>query len=413
MKSKHLKIQNSRGHLLNARLELPIDKRPTQYAIFAHCFTCSSNLNAVRNICRSLTVQGFGVLRFDFTGLGKSEGTFAESHFSANVTDLLDVHAYMTKNYGLSSLMVGHSLGGAAVLVAASKLEDVKAIATIGTPSSIEHTTRYFSNGIDEVSEKGNVEVNIGGRPFLIDQEFIDNFKSTDLIQTAKELHKPLLVLHAPFDKIVSIEHAHSLFTNAHHPKSFVSLDKADHLLTQREDSSYAGQVIGSWAQRYLKTEESVDLKREGAQLVAHLNPEEDNFTTSIQMDKHFIIADEPATLGGDDFGPSPYELLIASLAACTTMTLKMYAQRKNWDLQEVFVYLSHAKKKASELGRESLNEKSTPLDYISKTIKLVGDLTEDQRSRLLAISDRCPVHRTLSGTVIIETSMSKYESRK
>lgn len=406
MKNAQLKIKNSKGHILNARLELPANQKPNDYAIFAHCFTCSSSLNAVRNISRSLTNHGFGVLRFDFTGLGRSEGTFAESHFGANINDLLDVHQYMKENYEAPSLLVGHSLGGAAVIVAGSKLEEVKAIATIGAPSSAEHTKKHFSHHLDEIAEKGEIEVNIGGRPFVINQEFLENFGNTDLITTVKNLRKPLLVLHAPFDRIVGIENAQELFINAHHPKSFVSLDNADHLLTEQKDSLYAGEVIGAWAQRYLKPKENIMLDPNGEQLVGHLNMLEDNFTTSIQMSKHFLIADEPASVGGDDFGAAPYELLNAGLAACTAMTLKLYAQRKKWDLQEVYVYLTHSKKHVQDMNNDTGNSKPAYLDHISKKLKFVGELTGEQQQRLKEIASRCPVHRTLIREIEIETSI-------
>ena len=404
MKSTALKIVNSKGHELNARLEFPANQKPNQYAIFAHCFTCSSSLSAARNISRSLTNHGFGVLRFDFTGLGRSEGTFAESHFGANVNDLLAVHKYMKENYQAPTLLVGHSLGGAAVIVAGAKLEEVKAVATIGAPSSIEHTKKHFSHQLNEIAAKGEIEVNIGGRPFTINQEFVEHFSNTDLIDTVKNLRKPLLVLHAPFDRIVGVDNAQALFVNAHHPKSFVSLDNADHLLTQPKDSLYVGNVIGSWTQRYLEVKENKMFHPKGEQLVGHLNLNEDNFTTSIQTKKHFLIADEPASVGGDDFGASPYELLNAGLAACTAMTLKMYAQRKKWDLQEVYVYLSHSKKHVQDMDSE--NSKPTYLDHISKKLKFVGDLSEEQQTRLKEIASRCPVHRSLIGEILIETSI-------
>jgi len=317
---------------------------------------------------------------------------------------LLDVHQYMKENYGAPSLLVGHSLGGAAVIVAGSKLKDIAAIATIGAPSSSEHTKKHFSHQLDEIAAKGEVEVNIGGRPFVINQEFLENFGNTDLISVVKKLKKPLLVLHAPFDKTVGIENAQELFVNAHHPKSFVSLDNADHLLTKQPDSLYAGNVIGSWARRYLKLEDNKELHPRGEQLVGHLNIVEDNFTTSIKTAKHSLIADEPASVGGDDFGASPYELLNAGLAACTAMTLKLYAQRKKWDLQEVFVYLTHSKKHVQDMDTE--NSKPTYLDHLSKKLKFVGDLTDEQKQRLKEIASRCPVHRTLIGQVEIETTI-------
>ena len=408
MKNTDLKIKNSKGYELNARLELPANQKPTNYAIFAHCFTCSSSLNAVRNISRSLTSHGFGVLRFDFTGLGRSEGTFAESHFGANIMDLIDVHGFMTENYAAPKLLVGHSLGGAAVLVAGSKLDGVEAVATIGAPSSSEHTTHHFSKQLEEMEVKGNVQVHIGGRPFMINKEFLENFNNTNLIGVVKSLKKPLLVLHAPFDKVVGVENAQEIFVNAFHPKSYVSLDNADHLLTQQKDSLYAGDVIGSWAQHYLAKKEDKDLKTKGEQLVGHLNLRDDNFTTTIKTNKHSLIADEPASVGGDDFGASPYELLNAGLAACTAMTLKMYAQRKKWDLQEVFVYLTHSKQHDEDMNSEGDGKKPAYLDHISKKLKFVGDLTEEQKERLKEIASRCPVHRTLLGKVNIETTIEE-----
>jgi len=406
MSSIKLNIQNKKGHKLQAYLELPADQKPQYYAIFAHCFTCSSALGAVKNISRSLTSHGFGVVRFDFTGLGRSEGEFAESYFSANVDDLIAVNNYLKTHYQAPGLLVGHSLGGAAVIVAASKLENIKAVATVGAPATVSHVTHLFSHGIEEVKEKGEVEVNIGGRPFKINEEFVEDFGKIDLPEITKNLRKPLLIMHAPFDQIVGIDNAHKLYHGAHHPKSFVSLDDADHLLSSSKDSLYVGNVIGTWVQRYFEQQDNTMLETKGEQLVAHLNVVEDNFTTSIQTKKHNFIADEPASIGGDDFGPSPYDYLSAGLAACTVMTLKMYAQRKKWDLQEVFVYISHSKKHSDELELDV--EKSGYLDHISKKLKFVGKLDEKQKTRLQEIASKCPVHKTLQSEVIIETELIK-----
>ncbi|WP_111682262.1 bifunctional alpha/beta hydrolase/OsmC family protein [Winogradskyella tangerina] len=404
MKSQKLKITNRKGLTLNAHLELPANQKPNYYAIFAHCFTCSSSLSAVRHVSRSLTQDGFAVVRFDFTGLGRSEGEFADSHFSANVDDLLDVHAYMTEHYDAPSLLVGHSLGGAAVLVAASKLDAVKAVATVGAPATVTHVKHLFSHGIDEVEEKGEAEINIGGRPFKINKDFISEFDNTDLPAIVKGLRKPLLIMHSPFDKIVGIENAEQLYKTAFHPKSFITLDNADHLLTQEKDSQYVGEVIGTWAKRYFPKVENIMLNTEGEQLVGHLNIVEDNFTTSIQTKNHTLIADEPESIGGSDFGPSPYEYLNASLAACTAMTLKMYAERKKWDLREVFVYLSHSRKHSDDLQVDV--EKPKYLDHISKKLKFVGNLDASQKERLKEIASRCPVHRTIESEVIFETQI-------
>ena len=404
MKSTKLKIQNRKGVSLNAQLDLPASQKPNYYAIFAHCFTCSSSLSAVRHISRALTQDGFAVLRFDFTGLGRSEGEFEDSHFSANVEDLLDVHSYMSQHYDAPSLLVGHSLGGAAVLVAASKIASVKAVATVGVPATVSHVTRLFSHQVEDIKDKGKVEVNIGGRPFVINEDFISEFKKTDLPEIIKGLRKPLLILHSPFDKIVGIENAEQLYKNAHHPKSFVTLDNADHLLTDDNDSSYVGDIIGTWAKRYFPKEENVMLSTEGEQLVGHLNISEDNFTTAIQTKNHTFIADEPVSAGGNDFGPSPYEYLNAALAACTVMTLKMYAERKKWDLKEVFVYISHSRKHSEDLQMNLETPKY--LDYINKKLKFVGNLDASQEERLKEIASRCPVHKTIASEVVFETEV-------
>ncbi|TXE09733.1 OsmC family protein [Seonamhaeicola algicola] len=402
MNNTKLEIDNSKGQKLRAYLELPANQKPNNYAVFAHCFTCSSSLNAVKNISRSLTTHGFAVLRFDFTGLGRSEGMFADSHFSANVEDLVSVNNYLKTHYKAPSLFVGHSLGGAAVLVAASKLENVKAVATIGAPSSVSHVKHLFSHGIDEVKQKGEVTVNIGGRPFKIDNAFVEDFDKTNLPQIVKNLRKPLLIMHAPFDAIVGVNNAQALYEYAHHPKSFISLDGADHLLSSDNDSIYVGDVIGSWVKRYFPFENNEILDIKGQQVVGYLNILENNFTTTIQTKKHSLVADEPEDVGGNNFGPSPYELLSASLIACTAMTLKMYAERKQWNLQEVFVYTNHSKKHSDDLNIETDTPKY--LDFITKRIKLIGNLTQQQKERLIEIASKCPVHKTLSNGVVFKT---------
>lgn len=401
MKRQKLEIINEKGHKLYAQLELPASQHPHQYAIFAHCFSCHSNYKAIGNITRKLTEAGFGVLKFDFTGLGQSEGEFAESYFSVNIEDLMAVNQYLIDDNKTPALLIGHSLGGAAVIVAASKLDNIKAVATINAPSNVEHVTRHFSHQFDESTEKGDVEINIGGRPFKINKEFVDDFTKTDLPAITKHLRKPILIMHSPIDDTVSIDEAQKIYLSARHPKSFISLDHADHLLTDQADSTYVGTMIGAWAKRYFPQEEIEILKTDGEQLVGHLNLK-NNFTTQIQTKTHSFTADEPASIGGDDFGPSPYELLNAGLAACTAMTLKLYAERKKWDLQEVFVYLTHARKHSAELNIE----KETPgyLEHINKKLKFVGNLDETQIQKLKEIASKCPVHRTLLSDVVIET---------
>lgn len=402
MKRSKIKIKNSKGHLLNAFLELPANQKPDAYAIFAHCFTCSSSLVAVRNISSQLTAHGFGVLRFDFTGLGLSEGEFTDSHFSANVQDLLDVHEHMTEEYKAPALLIGHSLGGAAVICAGKELSEVQAVATIGAPADIAHVKKHFSHAIDEIEEKGEVQANIGGRSFTINREFVKHFEKTDLKEVVSQLKKPLLIMHSPFDKIVNIENAEKLYKHAYHPKSFVSLDKADHLLMNEDDSLYAGEVIGAWVKRYFKRRKAAALDRAGEQLVAHLDLEEYKYTTKIQLNKHHLIADEPESIGGDDFGPSPFELLVSALGACTTMTIKMYARRKKWDLREVFVYISHEK---TEPRNGDPGGKLKP-DLFELKFRFIGNLDEKQKQRLVEIAGKCPVHRSLKSPNYFETSM-------
>lgn len=404
MKSKKLSITNDKGYNLQAYLELPANQKPRHYAIFAHCFTCNSAFNAVKNISRAMTRHGFAVVRFDFTGLGRSEGEFAESHFSANVKDLVAVNNYLKDHYEAPELLVGHSLGGAAVIVAASRLDNVKAVATIGAPATIDHVTHLFSHGIDEVKEKGEVEIDIGGRPFRINQEFIEDFDKTDLPKIISSMRKPLLIMHAPFDKIVGIDNAEKIYLKARHPKSFISLDQADHLLSEDKDSIYVGDIIGSWVKHYFPHIDNEMLETDGEQLVAHLNMLEDNFTTAIQTKKHDFIADEPTSIGGDDFGPSPYDYLSAALGACTVMTLKMYAERKNWDLQEVFAYITYSKKHSDDLLLDA--EKPKRIDHLQKRLKFVGNLDEKQKQRLKEIASKCPVHRTLQSEVVINTEL-------
>lgn len=401
MNKTRLEIINKRGNKLCAYLELPANQKPHSYAIFAHCFTCNSTLAPVRNISRTLTNYGFGVVRFDFMGLGYSEGEFAESHFSGNVEDLVSVSDHLGEHFKAPTLLVGHSLGGAAAIVAASRLENIKAVATIGAPASVSHAKRLFSAQVDLESE-APVEVKIEGRPFKIDAEFVKDFDKTDLLAIVKSLRKPLLIMHAPHDNSVGIENARELYHAAFHPKNFISLDGADHLLTNSKDSQYAGNMIGTWAKRYFGEAENEMLDTKGEQLVAHINVKEDKFTTLMQTRKHSLIADEPESFGGNDLGPAPYDFLSAALASCSVLTVKLYAERKGWDLQEVYAYITYSKKHSDDLMIDV--EKPGNIDHLSKKLKLIGNLTEEQRIRLTEIAAKCPVHKTLTGNVVIET---------
>jgi putative redox protein len=400
MSSHKISFQNKSGYQLAARLELPIDQKAHAYVIFAHCFTCNKNLNAVRNISRALTQNGFGVLRFDFSGLGESEGDFADTNFSSNVDDLIAAAAYLEKEYEAPKLLVGHSLGGAAVLFAAGELPSVEAVATIGAPSSPIHVKHLFQSSLEEIESNQYAEVNIGGRPFRIKKQFVDDLYAQNMADRVKALRKPVLILHSPQDTTVGINNAAEIYGAAMHPKSFVSLDGADHLLSNKADSVYAGNMIAGWATRYLPQEEAPVIKKE-KQVTAQIGAE--GFTTEILAGPHSLRADEPIRVGGNDYGPTPYDLLLSSLGACTAMTLRMYADRKKWPLEEVTVHLSHSKTHANDC--ESCDQSQSKIDLIEKKIRIKGDLDEKQRQRLLEIADKCPVHKTLHNEIKITSS--------
>lgn len=402
MNQQKLYFQNREGHQLSGRLELPANRHPHNYVLFAHCFTCNKNLSAVRNISRALTSQGFGVFRFDFTGLGESEGDFADTNFSGNVDDLVIAAEFLAKEYEAPTVLVGHSLGGAAVLFAASKLPEVKAVATIGAPSDPEHVTHLLKSSINEINQNGKAIVNLSGRDFTIKKQFIDDLKSKSLPSIISDFGKALLVMHSPQDLTVGIKNAEQIYHAAKHPKSFVSLDGADHLLMRKEDSNYVGQVIAGWSSRYLETSETGLLKT-NHEVVASLNTE-DGFTTNMKVGDHFITADEPESVGGNNFGPNPYELVSAGLSACTAMTIQMYVKRKGWDLQNVEVHTSYSKQHA--LDCENCEDPNAKIDVFDREIKLTGSLDEKQINRILQIADKCPVHRTLHSETEVRTKL-------
>ncbi len=404
MNSQKVEFQNKEGQTLSGRLELPVDRHPHNFVLFAHCFTCTKNLSAARNISKALTSNGFGVLLFDFTGLGESEGDFADTNFSGNVQDLVVAADFLEKKHAPPTLLVGHSLGGAAVVFATSKIVSVKAVATVGAPSNPVHVKHLLKSGIEEINKTGKAVVNLSGRDFTIKKQFLDDLEEKSLPETAKKLRKPLLIMHSPQDTTVSIKNAEEIYLAAHHPKSFVSLDGADHLLFNKKDSIYVGEVVSGWAKRYLDIVEKVspNLKTK-SHVVASLDVT-DGFTTQMKVGNHYMLADEPESYGGNNFGPSPYELISAGLSACTVMTIQMYTKRKGWPLENVEVHTSYDKKHAQDC--ENCEEDSAKIDTFEREIKLIGDLDVKQKARIMQIADKCPVHKTLHSETQVLTKL-------
>jgi len=403
MPSKKVTFPNPRGQELSARLELPVNQKPHTCALFAHCFTCSKNLHAVRHISRALNQAGIAVLRFDFTGLGESEGDFADTNFSSNIEDLVAAAHFMETCYDAPSILIGHSLGGAAVISAAAQLPDIKAIATIGAPFDPGHVKHLFADDLEEIKTEGEAEVTIGGRPFKVKKQFLEDIQEQILVSHLNEMNKPLLLLHSPQDDIVAIKHAARIYHAAQHPKSFISLEGADHLLNRKEDAHYVGGMIACWVQKYLNVEKKEALKAE-KQVATRLGPE--GYTTEVMVRHHSLTADEPVSVGGNDYGPSPYELVSAGLGACTAMTLHMYARRKKWPLKNVTVHLSHFKDYAKDM--ELAEEVTSKIDHFERLIEIEGELSEAQRQRLLEIANKCPVHKTMHNPVEVHSTLKE-----
>lgn len=389
------------GSTLAARLDLPTGPHLAT-ALFAHCFTCSKDIPAARRIAARLAGMGIAVLRFDFTGLGHSEGEFANTSFTSNVDDLLAACRYLDSRDMPAALLIGHSLGGAAVLKAASDLDQIKAVATLGAPFDPGHVTHNFADALPEIMEKGSAEVSLGGRPFRIGKTFVQDVQAEALSPAIASLNAALMVLHAPRDAVVGIENASQIFAAAKHPKSFVTLDDADHLISRSQDAEYAADVIATWASRYLALRPPAPPPGapEGIVRVAEADP--NGFLQDVNAGPfHHTLADEPESYGGTNRGMSPYGFLSGGLGACTSMTIRMYARRKGWPLDQVSVDVCHDKVHAQD-AEPGKNEK---IDTWRRKIRLQGDLDAEQRARLMEIADRCPVHRTLerSSTVVTE----------
>ena len=398
MKTERFTFEGHGGHQLAAILDMP--KGPhLASAIFAHCFTCSKDITAARRISARLTTMGYAVLRFDFNGLGHSEGEFENTSFSSNVADLMAAHAAMCARDMKPTLMIGHSLGGAAVLKATAQLSGIKAVVTIGAPADVTHVTHNFAAALTEIKAKGVAEVDLGGRPFRISQDFVDDLSSVSMKEAIHNLHAALLVLHGPRDAVVGVDNAAQIFMAAKHPKSFVSLDDADHLITRPDDAEYVADVIAAWSRKYLPrvVTEVEDSLPEGILRVSEADP--DGFLQDIRSgDNHHALADEPISFGGTNRGMSPYGFLSAALGACTSMTIRMYARRKKMALVHVSVDVSHAKSHAQDAGDKA----DQKVDVFSRMIHLEGDLTDDEQQRLLEIAGKCPVHRTLEHSSVV-----------
>ncbi len=413
MASEKIEFPGSLGHALAGRLDSP-DGEVRAWAIFAHCFTCSKDSKAAAYIARALAEAGYGVLRFDFTGLGGSAGDFANTHFSSNVDDLVAAADWLRDERGAPALLVGHSLGGAAVLAATHRIEDARAVVTLGAPFDPAHVTHQLGESLAAVEAQGEGPVTIGGRAFLLRREFLHDVAGQPQAQRIKALRRPLLVLHAPEDEVVDLDNARLIYEQALHPKSFVSLDGADHLLGRETDARYAAGIIAAWASRYLpeapespKTPEQTGAapvpKLEGGSVFVSGRGTGD-FAVSIQAGRHGLVADEPVAVGGNDLGPGPYDLLLGALGSCTVMTLGMYARRKKWPLENAHVRLSHQKIHAADC--DDCETRTGKLDRIEREIELIGPLDDSQRARLLEIADKCPVHQTLNAEVQILTRL-------
>jgi len=412
MPTQKIEFTGSQNATLAGRLDTP-EAAPRAWAVFAHCFTCSKDSKAAAYISRALARAGFGVLRFDFTGLGSSDGDFANTHFSSNIDDLLAAADWLRSKHGAPSLLIGHSLGGAAVLAAAGRIADCKAVATIGAPFDPAHVVKQLGEGVEQIHTEGVATVQLAGRPFTVRRAFVEDLTSQKQTERIHGLRRPLMVMHAPRDATVGIDNAGQIFQAALHPKSFVALDGADHLLSRPEDAHFAADVIAAWAQRYLDAgpadEKPVSERKAGNDdaalpdgAVRVVERGTGAFAVDIRAGRHQWIGDEPASVGGDDLGPGPYDMLIAALGACTAMTLRMVARQKKWPLDKVVVELAHSKVHAEDCAE--CQTRDGKVDRIERVITMTGALDAQQRQRLLEIADKCPVHRTLHSEVLVVT---------
>jgi uncharacterized OsmC-like protein/fermentation-respiration switch protein FrsA (DUF1100 family) len=401
VETRKIEFTGASGGKLAARLDLPADVRA--YALFAHCFTCGKDIFAAARIAEGLTARGIAVLRFDFTGIGSSEGEFANTNFSSNVQDLVQAAHYLRENFSAPALLIGHSLGGAAVLAAAPQIAEAAGVVTIGAPSSAAHVTHNFAANLDEIKTRGTATVTLAGRPFTITKQFLDDVADQNFLAGLAQMKKALLVCHAPRDEYVGIDNATAIFVAARHPKSFLSLDTADHLLRKRDDAIYVADAIAVWSQRYLPRleEQAVPLP---AGIVEVSETRTGPLAQLVRAGRHRLLAGEPVGAGGDDAGPGPYDFLLAALGACTSMTMRLYADRKKIPVERFAVRLAHRRIHAEDcLDCET---KDGDIGEITKEISIIGDVPEDVRARLLQIAEKCPVHKTLTHEIKIRSSL-------
>ncbi|MDP9413113.1 MAG: bifunctional alpha/beta hydrolase/OsmC family protein [Pseudomonadota bacterium] len=399
-------FKSKTGEMLAARIDRPAGK-PRAWALFAHCFTCGKDLPSAQVIAQTLAAEGIAVLRFDFTGLGGSSGDFASTNFSSNGEDLIAAANWLRDNEAAPALLIGHSLGGAAALAVAQDMPELRAIATIGAPADPAHIRHLLREHIEAIQSQGEVRIQLAGRPFTVRKQLLEDISSARLQPKLQALRKALLILHSPTDDVVGIDNAGELFGWAKHPKSFLTLDWADHLLSRREDAAYAAQAIAAWANRYV---EPFSAEPESEAWARVMETGRGQFQQSIALGRHHLIADEPTEMGGLDSGPSPYQLLLAGLGACSAMTVRLYAKRKNLPLDRVSVDLKHSRAHQADSANSAAGESRPMLERIERVVHLAGDLTEAERARLLEIAERCPVHRTLSEPVQIDTRLADRE---
>ncbi|HTO62741.1 MAG TPA: bifunctional alpha/beta hydrolase/OsmC family protein [Bradyrhizobium sp.] len=403
MPTERFQFDGEGGHKLAAALDLP-EQEPLAFALFAHCFTCGKDALSAKRISTALAAKGIAVLRFDFTGLGSSEGEFANATFSSNVADLVRAADHLRKTRKAPALLIGHSLGGAAILAAAKDIPEAKAVVTIAAPSAPAHVTGLFKEHVEDIRNVGEVEVALAGRPFRIKREFLDDIAEHDLMAQIGKLRRALLVMHSPTDDIVGIDNATRIFMSARHPKSFISLAGADHLLSDRRDTAYVADMIAAWAPRYIQpvaVDQAAERKGEPRRVVVQ-ETRNSKFQQLVSVGPHRLLADEPLAAGGDDTGPGPYDYLIAGLGACTSMTMRLYADRKSLPLDRVTVTLAHSKIHATDCAE--CETKEGMLDQIERVIRIDGALDAEQRKKLMEIADKCPVHRTLTSEIRILT---------